>query len=51
MAQEVQSRSMMDETKLDISKEEKEVLETVLKEVQIEHEEEKWCKDKLEQRI
>jgi hypothetical protein len=36
---------------LDTTKEEKEVLETILKEVQIDHEEEKQCTDKLEQRI
>ena len=41
VAQEVQSRARMNETNLDITKEEKEVLETVLKEVQIECEEEK----------
>jgi hypothetical protein len=51
MAQEVQSRARMDATNLETTKEEKEVLETVLKEVQIEHEEEKQCTDKLEQRL
>jgi hypothetical protein len=35
VAQEVQSRNRMDATNLETTKEEKEVLETVLKEVQI----------------
>jgi hypothetical protein len=41
VAQEVQSRARMDATNLETTREAKEVLETVLTEVQLEHEEEK----------
>jgi hypothetical protein len=41
VAHEVQSRARSDATKLETTQEEKEVLEIVLKETQIEHEEEK----------
>jgi hypothetical protein len=41
----------MDATNLETTKEEKEVLEISLKEVQIKREEEKQCADKLEQRL
>jgi hypothetical protein len=43
ITQEVQSRARMDATNLETTKEEKEVLEISLKEVQIECEEEKQC--------
>jgi hypothetical protein len=41
----------MNVIKLETTKEENKVLERALKEVQIKHEEEKQCVDKLEQRL
>jgi hypothetical protein len=51
ITQEVQSRARTNATNLETSKEEKEVLEIALKEVQIECKEEKKRADKLEQRL
>jgi hypothetical protein len=51
VAQEVQSRARTDATNLETTKEEKEVLEIALKEVQIERDEEKQHIENLEQRL
>jgi hypothetical protein len=51
VAKEVQSRARTDATNLQKAKEEKEVLEIVLKEVHIKHEEEKQCTYILEKII
>jgi hypothetical protein len=44
VAHEVQSRARTDVTKLETTKEEKEILEISLKEVQLKRDEEKQCK-------
>jgi hypothetical protein len=51
VAKEVQSRARTYATNLETTKEEKEVLEISLKEVQIERDEEKQCAENLEQRL
>jgi cysteinyl-tRNA synthetase len=51
VAQEVKSRARTNEKNLETIKEEKEILEITLKEVQIERDEEKQCAEKLEQTL
>jgi hypothetical protein len=51
MVHRFHSRARSDATNLETTQEEKEVLETVIKETQIEHEEEKCHADRLEQRL
>jgi hypothetical protein len=51
LIQKVQSRARTDAKILETSRVAKEVLETILIEVQIEHEEEKWHVDRPEQRL